>query len=116
MCYFQLIKKDAPLAKCTREEQRAVARFLLSEGLQLEAKVHKIPTAQYGDNALSKRTVYKWIEKIKISQTSVKHAEEAGRPSASTTEKETEQAQQMILENRRIIIDEKAQSLQIFQR
>ena len=65
-----------------------------------------------GDNALSKRTVYEWIEKFKSGRTSVKHVG-AGRPSISTSEEKTEQAQQMIMGNRRVTIDELAQSLQI---
>ena len=103
---------DAPLAQCTRDKQRAVIRFLWSEGLP-EVEIHKRLLAQYGDNALSKRTVYEWIEKFKSGRTNVKHAEGAGRPSTSTSEAKTEQVQQMILGNRRITIDELAQSLQI---
>ena len=103
---------DAPLAQCTREEQRAVVRFLWSEGSS-GTKIHQRLLAQYGDNALSKTTVYEWIEKFKTGWTSVKHAEGAGRPSTSTSEEKIEQAQQMILANRRITIDEVAQSLQI---
>ena len=101
---------DAPLAQCTREEQRAVVRFLWSEGSS-GTKIHQRLLAQYGDNALSKTTVYEWIEKFKTGRTSVKHAEGAGRPSTSTSEEKIEQAQQMILANRRITIDEVAQSL-----
>ena len=100
---------DAPLAQCTREEQRAVVRFLWSEGSS-GTKIHQRLLAQYGDNALSKTTVYEWIEKFKTGRTSVKHAEGAGRPSTSTSEEKIEQAQQMILANRRITIDEVAQS------
>ena len=48
---------DAPLAQCTREEQRAVVRFLWSEGSS-GTKIHQRLLAQYGDNALSKTTVY----------------------------------------------------------
>ena len=103
---------DAPLAQCTREEQRAVVRFLWSEGSS-GTKIHQRLLAQYGDNALSKTTVYEWIEKFKTGRTSVKHAEGAERPSTSTSEEKIEQAQQMILANRRITIDEVAQSLQI---
>ena len=69
---------DAPLAQCTREEQRAVVRFLWSEGSS-GTKIHQRLLAQYGDNALSKTTVYEWIEKFKTGRTSVKHAEGAGR-------------------------------------
>ena len=87
---------DAPLAQCTREEQRAVVRFLWSEGSS-GTKIHQRLLAQYGDNALSKTMVYEWIEKFKTGRTSVKHAEGAGRPSTSTSEEKIEPAQQMIL-------------------
>ena len=80
---------DAPLAQCTREEQRAVVRFLWSEGSS-GTKIHQRLLAQYGDNALSKTTVYEWIEKFKTGRTSVKHAEGAGRPSTSTSEEKIE--------------------------
>ena len=43
----------------------------------------------------------------------MKHAEGAGPHSTSTSEEKTMQVQQMILANRRITIDEIAQSLQI---
>ena len=58
---------DAPLAQCTREEQRAVVRFLWSEGSS-GTKIHQRLLAQYGDNALSKTTVYEWIEKFKTGR------------------------------------------------
>ena len=82
---------DAPLAQCTRDEQRAVVRFLWSEGSPW-AEIHKRLLAQYGDNALSKRTVYECIEKFKSGRTRVKHSEGAGCPSTSTSEEKTEQA------------------------
>ena len=103
---------DAPLAQCTREEQCAVVQFLWSEG-SLGAEIHKRLLAKYGDNALSKRTIHEWIEKIKTGWTSVKHAEAAGHPSTSTSEEKTVQVQQIILANRCITTDEIAQSLQI---
>ena len=73
-----------------------MVRFLWSEGSS-GTKIHQRLLAQYGDNALSKTTVYEWIEKFKTGRTSVKHAEGAGRPSTSTSEEKIEQAQQMIL-------------------
>ena len=85
-----------------------MVRFLWSEGSP-GAEIHKSLSTQYGENALSKRTVYEWIEKFKSGRTSVKHAEGVGRPSTSTSDEKTEQAQQMILANRRITIDELAQ-------
>ena len=87
---------DAPLAQCTREEQRALARFLWLKGSS-GAEIHKKLIAQYRDNALSERKIHEWIEKFKSGRRSVKNAEGAGRPSTSTSEEKTEQAQQMIL-------------------
>ena len=86
---------DAPLAQCTRNEQRALVRFLWSKGSP-GAEIHKRLFAQYGVNALSKRTVYEKIEKFKSGRINVKHAEEAVCPSTSTSEEKTEQVQQMI--------------------
>ena len=103
---------DAPLPQCTREEQRTVVRFLWSKGSP-GAEIHKRLLAQYGGNALSKRMVHEWIEKLKTGRTSVKRAEKAGRPSTSTSKEKIVQVQQMILTNRRITIDEIAQFLQI---
>ena len=77
------------------------------------AENHKRLLAQYGDNALSKKTVYEWTEKFKTGRTSVKHAKGGGRSSTYTSEEKTVQVQQMILANRRITIDEIGQSLQI---
>ena len=54
----------APLAQCTRDEQCAVIRFLWSEGSP-GAKIHKRLLAQYGDNAVSKRTVYEYNQQCK---------------------------------------------------
>ena len=73
---------DAPLAQCTKE-QRAVVRFLWSEGSS-GAEIHK--QLLDADNALWKRPVHEWIEKFKSGRTSVKHAEGAGRPSTFTSD------------------------------
>ena len=82
-----------------------MVRFLWSEASP-GAEIYKRLVAQYGDNALSKRAVNEWIEKFKSGWTSVKHAEGAGCPSTSTSDEKIEQAQQMILANQRITIDE----------
>jgi len=74
---------DAPLAQCTGDEQRAVVCFLWSE-VSPGAKIHKRLLVQYGDNALSKRTVYEYIEKFKSGRTSVKHASQTLKPAIHT--------------------------------
>ena len=102
----------APLAVCTKEEQRAVIRFLWSEGVP-GAEIHRRLSTQYGDSALPRRSVYEWIEKFKSGRTNVTHEEGAGRPLTSTTDEKIQQAREKVLANRRVAIDEVACSLQI---
>ena len=52
------------------------------------AEIHQKFSTQYGNSTLSKKSVCEWIEKFKSGQTSVDHAEGAGRPLASTTNKQ----------------------------
>jgi len=89
----------APLSVCTKEEQRGIIHFLWSEGVT-GAEIHRRLSAQYGDSALPRQSVYKWIEKFEHGRTSVKDEERAGRPSTSITDSNIEDAYAMILENR----------------
>jgi len=73
----------APLAVGTKEEQRAVIRFLCSEGVP-GAEVNRRLSTQYGDNALPRRRVYEWIEKFKSGRTNVTHEEGARRTIVSS--------------------------------
>ena len=56
----------APLAVCTKEEQRAVIRFLWLEGVP-RAEIHRRLSTQYGDSALQRRSVCEWIKKFKVA-------------------------------------------------
>jgi transposase len=102
----------APLAVCTKEEQRAVIRFIWSEGVS-GAEIHRRLSTKYGGSALPCRSVYQWIEKFRSGRTTVMHEEGAGHPSTSTTEAKIQQAQEMVLANQRVTIDQVACSLQI---
>jgi len=94
----------APLAVCTKEEQRAVIRFLWSEGV-LGAEIHRRLSTQYRDSALPCRSVYEWIEKFKSGRTNATHEEGAGRLSTSATDEKIQQAREMVLANRQVAID-----------
>ena len=96
-----------PLSVCTKEEQRGMILFLWSEGVT-GAEIHRRLSAQYGDIAIPRRSVYEWIKKFQHGRTSVKDKERAGRPSTSITDSNVEDARAMILENRRVTIDELA--------
>jgi len=101
-----------PISVCTKEEQRGVIRFLWSEGVT-GAEIHRRLSAQYGNRALPQRSVYEWIEKFQHGRTNVKDEERAGRPSTSIIDSNVEDARAMILENRRVTIDELANHFEI---
>ena len=92
---------------CTKEEQRGVTLFLWSEGAP-RAEIHRRLSAQNGDSALPRRSVYEWIEEFQQGRTSLKDEERAGRPATSITDSNVEDTRAMILENRRLTIDEVA--------
>jgi hypothetical protein len=51
----------APLATCTKGEQRSVIRFLRSEGVK-PIEIHRQKKVQYGDACLSLQQVYEWTK------------------------------------------------------
>ena len=96
---------SARLSIYTQEEQRSVIRFLWAEGVK-GAEIHARLCTHYGDNALSRRSVYEWIEMFKNGRTSVMDAEPSGRPSKSTTDEKLEAARAIIFTDRRVTIEE----------
>jgi len=57
------VKMAAPLATCTKEEQRSVTRFLRSEGVK-PIEIHRRMIVQYGDEYLSLQQLYEWTRKF----------------------------------------------------
>jgi hypothetical protein len=53
----------APLATCTKEEQRSAIRFFSSEGVKA-IEIHRRMKVQYGDACLSLQHVYEWTRKF----------------------------------------------------
>jgi hypothetical protein len=53
----------APLATCTKEEQRAVIRFFSREKVK-PIEIHRRMKVQYGDACLSLQKVYEWARKF----------------------------------------------------
>ena len=73
----------APLALCTKEEQRAVIRYLCSEGVP-GTEIHRRLSTQCEDSALLRRSVYEWIEKFESGRTNVTHEDGARRTIVSS--------------------------------
>ena len=68
---------------------------------------------QYGDNALPKTTVFRWINLFKKGQTSVSDSARSGRPVTSSADVNIAAVQELIQGNRRISIMEIAKSMDI---
>jgi hypothetical protein len=69
--------------------------------------------AQYRNNALSFRVVYEWFETFKNGHMSVTDADSLGYPITATTTQNEERARELILHNRRVMIHEIAEQLNI---
>jgi transposase len=57
--------------------------------------------------------VYEWIEMFKNGRTSVLGAERSGHPTTDTTAQNEERARELILQNRRVTVDEIVKQLNI---
>ena len=86
----------SPLSLCTKEEQNSVIWFLWLEGVP-GAAIHQRLSAQYGNNVLPQRSVYKSIEKLKNGRTNVMHDKGARQLSTAITEDNIEHAHDLVL-------------------
>jgi hypothetical protein len=70
------------------------------------AQIHQHICGQDGDIALSHRVMYEWIKLFKNGLTSVTDAECLGFPPIATSAQNEERARELILQNRRVTVDE----------
>ena len=75
----------APLATCTKEEQRSVIHFLSSEEVK-PIEIHQQMKVQYGDACLLPQQVYEWTRKFMNGISSVTDSPRPGQahPSSDT--------------------------------
>lgn len=105
-------KMAAPLLTCSKEEQRAVIRFLGSEG-EKPVNIHRRMQKQYGESCLSLQQVYEWHRKFKSGVTSVADEARSGRSKTVTTPDIVAAVERVIREDRRVTIDEVAERVSI---
>jgi len=58
----------------------------------------------YGDNAMKKTAVYKWVKRFSEGRESVTDEERSGRPATSTAEENIAKFRQIVRENRRLTV------------
>jgi hypothetical protein len=76
----------APLATCTKKEQRSVIRSLSSEGVK-PIEINQQMKVQYGDACLSVQQVYEWTRKFMNGISSVTDSPQRGARVAALSAK-----------------------------
>jgi len=67
----------------------------------------------YGDNAMSKTAVYKWVKRFSEGRESVTDEERSGRPATSRTEENIAKVSQILRENSRLAVRSIAEQVNI---
>jgi len=67
----------------------------------------------YGDNAMKKAAVYKWVKRFSEGRESVTDKERSGRPATSRTEENIANIGQIMRENRRLTLRSIAEQVNI---
>lgn len=94
------------------KQQRAIIFFLHKKGLSGAAILQDLQEV-FGDRAVSKATVYNWIDHFKSGRESLEDYSRTGRPTTSTTHDNIHRARDLLDGDRRITIDDIAESLGI---
>ena len=58
----------------------------------------------YGDSAMKKTAVYKWVKRFSKGRESVIEEESSGRPATNRTEENIAKVRQIVGENRRLTV------------
>ena len=98
------VKVAAPLATCTKEEQRSVIRFLSSEGVT-PIEIHRRMKVQYGDVCLSLQQVYEWTRKFMNGISSVTDSPRPGQTHRVVTLEAIAAVEAIVKENRRVTVN-----------
>jgi histone-lysine N-methyltransferase SETMAR len=94
------------------QHQRDIVYFLWKEGSSGADIVTRLANV-FGDAAMGKTAVYKWIQRFKDGCTSTEDDSRSGRPCSSATADNIHAVQDLILRDRRITVREMAYLLDI---
>ena len=67
----------------------------------------------YGDNAMKKTAVYKWVERFSEGRESVTDKERLGQPATSRTEQNNAKVHQIVCENHQLTVRSTAEQVNI---
>ena len=100
--------------KQSRQNQTFVIEFLRSEG-ETAQNISRRLKQEYGDGAIDYSTMTSWVKRINDRQeepaeSNLCNRSRSGRPSSAHSSANIDQADGLIKENRRIIVNELAES------
>jgi len=95
----------APLATCTKEEQRSVVGFLSSEGVT-PIEIHRRMKVQYGDACLSLQKAYEWTRKFMNGISSVTGSPRPGQAHPVVTPEAIVAVETIVKENHRVTVND----------
>jgi len=93
-------------------EQRTNIKFLVKlrkSGNEIREMLAQV----YGDNAMKKTAVYKWVKRFSEGRESVTDEERSGRPATSRTEENIAKVRQILSENRLLTVRSIAEPVNI---
>jgi len=93
-------------------QQRTNIKFLVKLG-KSGNKIREMLVQVYGDNAMKKTAVYKWVKRFSEGRESVTDEERPGRPATSRTEENIAKICQTVRENRRLTVRSMAEQVNI---
>lgn len=92
----------------TKSEQKVIIKFLLAEG-NTGTNILQRLQAVYGDKALSKSRVFELVKQFKEGNRSETAGPSPGRPRISTTPENIAYVEHLVMQDRRMTIDEIAE-------
>ena len=93
-------------------EQRTSIKFLVKLG-KSGNEIREMLVQVYGDNAMKKTAVYKWVKRFSEGRESVTDEERSGRPGTSRTKENIAKVRQIVRENRRLTVRSIAEQVNI---
>jgi len=93
-------------------EQRTNIKFLVKLG-KSGNEIRQMLVQVYGDNAMKKAAVYKWVKHFSEGRESVTDEERSGRPATSRTEENIAKIRQFVRENHRLTVRSIAEQVNI---
>ena len=84
-------------------EKRTNIKFLVKLGKSGD-EIRKMLVQVYGDNAMKKTAVYKWVKRFSEGRGGITNEEKSGRPATSRTEENIAKIHQIMLENHQLTV------------